>query len=139
VNKTKRREYKMKTLKDMNMAELKELHNHWKELYSQYGAENFRQNALEVEEEYLSRVAETEEIEPKVIEVFFEYGYKWSVHVMGEEESRDTNITKVEAMYLARKVRKELGNAVIKEQKLTRTERAENMSWLHQNTETFAM
>jgi hypothetical protein len=74
-----------------------------------------------------------------VIEVFYEEGYRWSVHVDGEEESRDTNITKAEAMRLARNIKRTEFNmkANIKAQKLSRLERANNIRHLHTTSETY--
>ena len=122
----------MKTLTEMNLNELKELHTEWVELYSKYGAENFRINALAVEKEILSR--------KPVITVEYEIGYKWSVTVEGEGESRNTQLTKVEAMQLARRIKKAEfnGMAVIEAQTLSKAERSENMQYLHEHTLTFA-
>jgi hypothetical protein len=71
------------------------------------------------------------------IEVFHEAGYKWSVHIEGEEESRETNINKAEAMQIARALKKTFKNAIINEQKLNRKEKAENIKTLHQTSETY--
>lgn len=132
----------MKTLKEMNLAELKELHTEWVELYSQYGAENFRENALALENEILSRCVETVEVVEVVnkITVEYEVGYKWSVTVVGEGESRDTQLTKAEAMRLARYIKKNefKGKAVIEAQTLTKAERSENMQYLHEHTLTYS-
>jgi hypothetical protein len=131
----------MKTLQEMNLGELVELKNEWTNLYSQYGAENFRQNAIAVTNEILSRCVEVveEEAATPVITVEYELGYKWSVSV-DYGESRDTQLTKVEAMALARKIKREEfnGKAVIEAQTLTKAERAENMAYLHEHTLTFA-
>jgi hypothetical protein len=129
---------KMNTLKEMNLSELITLKKEWTELYSVYGAENFRQNALEVEKEILSRCVEIVEVTP-VITVEYEIGYKWSVTVNGGE-SIDSQLTKAEAMRLARKIKRVeyKGKAVIEAQTLTKEERAENMAYLHEHTLTFA-
>lgn len=129
----------MKTLKEMNLAELKELHTEWVELYSVYGADNFRDNALAVENEILSRCVETVEVINKIT-VEYEVGYKWSVTVVGEGESRDTQLTKAEAMRLARYIKKNefKGKGIIEAQTLTKAERAENMAYLHEHTLTYS-
>lgn len=74
-----------------------------------------------------------------VIEVFYEEGYRWSVHVNGEEESRDTSITKAEAMRLARHIKRTEFNmrAIIKDQKLSKLEIANNIRNLHSTSETY--
>lgn len=126
-------------LNDLNLGELVELKNEWTELYSKYGAENFRQNAIEVTNEILSRCVEIVEEEEAVITVEYEIGYKWSVSIDGGE-SVDSQLTKAEAMRLARKIKREefKGNAVIEAQTLTKEERIENMQYLHEHTLTFA-
>jgi hypothetical protein len=78
-----------------------------------------------------------EEAAATIIEVFYEKEYKWSVKVEGEEESRETNVNKKEAMEIAREVKKEIKDAKIKEQKLNKKEKAANIKHLHQTTETF--
>jgi hypothetical protein len=130
----------MNTLKEMNLGQLVELKNEWTELYSMYGAENFRQNAIEVTNEILSRCVEIVEEATPVITVEYEVGYKWSVTVASEGESRDTQLTKAEAMQLARKIKRNefKGNAEIQAQTLTKEERSENMQYLHEHTLTFA-
>lgn len=130
---------KMIKLNDLNLGELVELKNEWTELYSKYGAENFRQNAIEVTNEILSRCVEIVEEEEAVITVEYEIGYKWSVSIDGGE-SVDSQLTKAEAMRLARKIKREefKGNAVIEAQTLTKEERIENMQYLHEHTLTFA-
>jgi hypothetical protein len=129
---------KMIKLNEMNLGELVELKNEWTELYSKFGAENFRQNAIAVQNEILSRCVEIVE-EEAVITVEYEIGYKWSVTVNGGE-SVDTQLTKAEAMRLARKIKREefKGNAEIVAQTLTKEERAENMAYLHEHTLTYA-
>ncbi|MFQ3543596.1 hypothetical protein Q7A53_05875 [Halobacillus rhizosphaerae] len=129
----------MKTLKEMNNKELNELLTEWKELYFSTKCDNFRENAIDVENELIRREKETKKI---VISVFFETGYKWSVSVEGEEESRDTNINKNEAMELARDIRRnEFGykNSMIVEQKMNKKQKSENMKYLHENTETYGL
>ena len=125
-------------LNEMNLGELVALKNEWTELYSKFGAENFRQNAIAVQNEILSRCVEIVEATP-VITVEYEIGYKWSVSVNGGE-SLDSQLTKAEAMRLARKIKRVeyKGNAVIEAQTLTKEERAENMAYLHEHTLTFA-
>jgi hypothetical protein len=129
---------KMIKLNEMNLGQLVELKNEWTELYSKYGAENFRQNAIEVTNEILSRCVEIVE-EEAVITVEYEIGYKWSVSI-NAGESVDSQLTKAEAMRLARKIKREefKGNAVIEAQTLTKAERIENMQYLHEHTLTFA-
>jgi hypothetical protein len=75
----------------------------------------------------------------KNIEVFYEEGYRWSVHVAGEEESRETNITKANAMRLARTIKRiEFNmNASITEQKLSQLEKVNNIKHLHSTSETY--
>ena len=126
----------MKTLKEMNMGELRSLYIEWRELYIQTGCEDFRNNAIAVHNEYLSRVAPTQQT---TIEVTFELGYKWSVSVQGEDESRVTDVNKATAMQIARQINKaEFNNkCIIAAQKLSKEERTENMQWLHENTYTF--
>lgn len=124
-----------KTLKQMNLGELVALKNEWADLYSTHGAENFRTNFLEVEAEILTRCNEETPVKDTVINVFYEVGYKWSVDVDGE--SVDSSLTKKEAMGIARQLKKEIANSVINEQKLTRQERKENLSWLHENSFNF--
>jgi hypothetical protein len=74
-----------------------------------------------------------------IIEVYYEEGYRWSVHVDGEEESRDTNITKAEAMRLARSIKRTEFNmrASISAQKLSKLEKASNIKHLHSTSETY--
>lgn len=74
-----------------------------------------------------------------IIEVVYEEGYRWSVHVSGEEESRDTSITKAEAMHLARHIKRTEFNkrAIIREQKLSKLEKANNIRHLHSTSETY--
>lgn len=66
------------------------------------------------------------------INVYFEEGYRWSVDINGGE-SVDTGLTKAEAMTLAKSLKKQYDNAVINEQRLTKAERKQNISNLHEN------
>lgn len=66
------------------------------------------------------------------INVTFEEGYRWSVDINGGE-SIDTGLTKADAMHLARQLKKDYPNAKINEQKLSRAERKQNISNLHEN------
>lgn len=61
------------------------------------------------------------------VEVYYEPGYRWSINIEGESEVRYSDLTKVEAMCIARKIAKHEGRK-IKEQKLTKAERKTNMS-----------
>lgn len=86
--------------------------------------------------EEVQAVAVTE-VETAVINVTFDYGYKWTVYIEGEEESRDSYMTKKDAMRLARQLKKGFQNAIVNEQKLSRKEKAENIKWLHENTDLY--
>lgn len=124
----------------MEMAKLtvKEIKSLMEEKYEMYIQTNDGSGQNVWGDQYLELSAElAKREEEKTIEVFYEEGYRWSVHVEGEEESRDSNITKVEAMRLARTVKKELGNATISAQKLTKKERVQNIKHLHSTTETY--
>jgi hypothetical protein len=84
------------------------------------------------EKEVTEKPVKAEAVEAVTIDVFYEAGYKWSVWV--NDQSVDSSMTKKEAMALARKIKKENKNAVINEQKLTKAEKAENISWLHEHS-----
>ena len=89
-------------------------------------------HVLEIREELQAR----KEAKPiPEITVWYEFDYRWTVDVSGEDESRTTGLTKREAMDLARSIkRKEFGgNAIIDEQKLSKQERKANISWLHEH------
>ena len=121
----------------MNLGQLKELLNQWIELFNADGAENWKKNAEEVEKEYYSRIAQAEEV-TKIISVFYEEGYKWSVDVEGEDESRITGINKKDAMIFARNLKASFnGKAEIEAQVLSKQERKNNMKWLHEETLTY--
>ena len=88
---------------------------------------------LEINEELASRKQARQQAEAQTeINVTFEEGYRWSVDI-NNGESIDTGLTKREAMDLARELKKDYGNAVINEQKLSRAERKQNISNLHAN------
>lgn len=78
---------------------------------------------------------------PKVpsIRIFYELGYRWSVYVEGEDESRYTNINKAEALVLARSIRRNEFNGLAKidSQTLSKLEIKANLRELHQTTETY--
>ena len=96
---------------------------------------------LEIEARFSAPKEEVQEVELKeetaIINVMFDYGYKWSVYIEGEEESRDSSLTKKDAMRLARQLKKGFKNAILNEQKLSRSEKAENIKWLHENTDLY--
>lgn len=121
----------------MKLRELRELMNEHYYYWNAYGSEQHRLMYMEVQEQYRKKIIDRynriRKPQEAVIEVFYEQGYKWSVHVQNEQESRATGLTKAEAMKLAKELRKEL-NATINEQKLTRKEKAENISWLHEHS-----
>lgn len=72
------------------------------------------------------------------ISVYFEHGYKWTVSVDGQDESVATGLSKVDAMALARSIKKDfIGTTTINEQKLTKAEIVENMVALHEEGFTF--
>ena len=100
------------------------------------------ENGMTVAKE-LAEVVAVEETVVEVVEaveinVYFELGYKWSVDITGKDESVATGLNKAEAMKLARQLKKEAGKgAIINEQKLTKEEKAENISNLHNDGFTF--
>jgi len=73
------------------------------------------------------------------IRIFYEKGYRWSVYVEGEDESRNTNLNKAEALVLGRLIRRNEfnGQAKIDSQTLSKMEIKENIRELHQTTETY--
>lgn len=130
----------MKTLKEMNMGELRKKYIEWRDLYLKYPqSEMCKNNAEAVEKEYHSRIAKSESINKIEINVFYEEGYRWSVQLTNEEESRDSYLTKVEAMQLARTIRKNEFNGKIKinEEKMTKKQRKDNIEWLRENTDLY--
>lgn len=127
----------MKTLKEMNLGELVELKNDHITVYQATQCEMYREHALEVQTEIISRTVEVVESKP-VVKVYFQQGYRWSVDVSGEEESIIINVTKKEAMAVAKELVKTLG-ATLEEQKLTKTERKENISYLANNTSVYKL
>jgi hypothetical protein len=96
-------------------------------------------NTPETKEETAVQEVKADNVSMPIVRVFFELGYRWSVDVEGEGESRITNVTKKEAMALAKQIIKEEfgGNAILDEQKLTRKQKAENIAYLHATTETY--
>lgn len=127
----------MKTLKEMNLGQLVELKNDHIAVYQTTQCEMYREHALEVQAEIISRTVEVVESKP-VVKVYFQQGYRWSVDVSGEEESIIINVTKKEAMTVAKELVKRLG-ATLEEQKLTKTERKENISYLANNTSVYKL
>ena len=89
-------------------------------------------HVLEIQEELQAR---RESKQTPTITVWYEFDYRWTVDVSGEDESRTTGLTKVEAMRLARSIKKSEFNglAIIDEQKLSRQERKANISWIHEH------
>ena len=89
-------------------------------------------HVLEIQEELQAR---RETKQPTTITVWYEFDYRWTVDVSGEDESRTTGLTKAEAMHLARSIKKNEFNglAIIDEQKLSKQERKANISWLHEH------
>lgn len=77
-------------------------------------------------------IEKSEQVEEVIINVTYEKGYRWSVDVNGGE-SVDTGLTKREAMELARQIKKQHQNASINEYKMSKSERKENISYLHEN------
>jgi len=127
----------MKTLKEMNLGELKALLNDHIDTYAKSGCEEYRQHAITVQNEIHSRIAEVEVNEVE-IKVYFQLGYRWSVDINTQEESVVVNVTKAEAMKIARALRKENGGRII-EQKLTKEEKAENISYLMENSSVYGL
>jgi hypothetical protein len=88
---------------------------------------------MDINEELQNRWNARKQQEQAVeINVTFEEGYRWSVDINGGE-SIDTGLTKREAMDLARSLKKEYEGSTINEQKLSREERKQNISNLHEN------
>jgi hypothetical protein len=88
---------------------------------------------MEINEELAKRFEERRNARDNMeINVTFEEGYRWSVDINGGE-SVDTGLTKADAMHLARTIKADYPNAKINEQKLSRDERKQNISNLHQN------
>lgn len=127
----------MNTLKEMNLGQLVELKNDHIAVYQATQCEMYREHALEVQAEIVSRTVEVVESKP-VVKVYFQQGYRWSVDVSGQEESIIINVTKREAMAVAKELVKSLG-ATLEEQKLTKTERKENISYLANNTSVYKL
>lgn len=68
----------------------------------------------------------------QVINVFYQSGYRWTVDVEGESESRLVNVNKAEAVALARHIQKTEGGA-LNIQTLTKEERKQALidRWEH--------
>ena len=125
----------MNELAQLSMEELIELKKERYELWVQYKCPDFREDAIALGNEISRREMETAKAET-IINVTFEEGYRWAVDVDGGE-SIETGLSKVEAMSLARELKKKLKKATINEQKLSKLERKSNMSYLHEQTYIF--
>jgi len=121
-------------LQEMTMNELEALKVEHYENWDMTGYEGFRNNFIEVEAEIIRR-----NNPQQVIEVTFELGYKWSVGFEGKE-SVETGLTKAEAMKVAKRLKTFSDNkAIIKAQTLTKEQKAENISWLRENSYNYGI
>ena len=124
----------MNELANLSMEKLIELKNERYELWVQYKCPDFREDFLALDKEISRR--EMEEAAGTIINVSYEEGYRWSVDINGDE-SIETGLSKVEAMSVARELKKKFEQATINEQKLSKQERKSNMSYLHEQTYIF--